>query len=430
MYKIPPVAGQQYTIVKGDTLWDISSFVYGNAWKYTVIWDANKSHMKSNDPHDIYPGEILWIPPDTDKSDFPAMQSSKKPGGKSSKGGKDGETDKYSFELVISGKTVPNISGSVTTTFDTPSDGFACKVRYLDKGVYELLKPYSYAPCKVLIGGVSMGSMILYNTAVAWDSGSGIATVEAFSPTVDIIDSVAEPPFEARGMTLRAWIKKLVEPFGVSIKWMPSEDKPMKRVKIGKTERIFDHINRLVRERGLVISCDQKGGLLIHEAPLMGDVVANLTEGGGTILANGGISFDGRGRFRNTIGYSSKPRRNISRTVVTGSINRNRTQAIIVEGTDEADIDTAIFKAERESVEKSLSISIPNRDWYNDRGELYAPGQFITVQSKKLYLDKPTQLMVKSVQFISESSSKSCILTVVPSSVYNRKEVENPWSTV
>ena len=49
-----------YTVKSGDTLGKIAKEQYGNASKYTVIFEANKPMLK--DPDHIYPGQTLRIP--------------------------------------------------------------------------------------------------------------------------------------------------------------------------------------------------------------------------------------------------------------------------------------------------------------------------------------------------------------------------------
>jgi hypothetical protein len=49
--------GRIHTVVKGDTLWDITETYLGTAWVWPSIW-------KENDilnPHRIHPGEMIWI---------------------------------------------------------------------------------------------------------------------------------------------------------------------------------------------------------------------------------------------------------------------------------------------------------------------------------------------------------------------------------
>jgi nucleoid-associated protein YgaU len=50
-----------YTVEKGDTLWGISDKNYGNGSKYNIIFEANQPMIKDAD--EIYPGQVLRIPP-------------------------------------------------------------------------------------------------------------------------------------------------------------------------------------------------------------------------------------------------------------------------------------------------------------------------------------------------------------------------------
>lgn len=54
-------ASRFYTVKSGDTLSKISKEMYGDANKYTAIFEANKPMLK--DPDRIYPGQSLRIPP-------------------------------------------------------------------------------------------------------------------------------------------------------------------------------------------------------------------------------------------------------------------------------------------------------------------------------------------------------------------------------
>ncbi len=50
-----------HEVKSGDTLSKIARDVYGDAMKYPAIFEANKPMLK--DPNEIYPGQILRIPP-------------------------------------------------------------------------------------------------------------------------------------------------------------------------------------------------------------------------------------------------------------------------------------------------------------------------------------------------------------------------------
>ena len=53
-------SGQNYTVKRGDCLWNIAKKYYGNGSKYTTIYNANRDKIKN--PNLIYPGQKLTIP--------------------------------------------------------------------------------------------------------------------------------------------------------------------------------------------------------------------------------------------------------------------------------------------------------------------------------------------------------------------------------
>lgn len=56
--RIKPDHPEQYTVVRGDTLWDISARFLRDPWVWPAIWDVNP---QIENPHLIYPGDIISL---------------------------------------------------------------------------------------------------------------------------------------------------------------------------------------------------------------------------------------------------------------------------------------------------------------------------------------------------------------------------------
>ena len=57
----PEPEAKMHTVASGESLSKIAKEYYGDAMKYTAIFEANTPMLK--DPNKIYPGQVLRIPP-------------------------------------------------------------------------------------------------------------------------------------------------------------------------------------------------------------------------------------------------------------------------------------------------------------------------------------------------------------------------------
>ncbi|HEY8605730.1 MAG TPA: LysM peptidoglycan-binding domain-containing protein [Noviherbaspirillum sp.] len=52
-------APDQHTVVRGDTLWDISGKFLQHAWCWPQVWGLNREEIRN--PHLIYPGQVVYF---------------------------------------------------------------------------------------------------------------------------------------------------------------------------------------------------------------------------------------------------------------------------------------------------------------------------------------------------------------------------------
>jgi hypothetical protein len=116
MGDLAPDAPDQYTVVKGDTLWGIAGRFLKDPWKWPQIWQMNRDQIK--DPHWIYPGNVIRL----DKSgEFPRLTMGE--GGTGPSGGTEADATSNVVKLdprvrVESLETaVPSIPGSAIGPF-------------------------------------------------------------------------------------------------------------------------------------------------------------------------------------------------------------------------------------------------------------------------------------------------------------------------
>jgi prophage tail gpP-like protein len=412
------IAGASYIIVKGDTLSGIASQAYGLPAKWRVIWDANKSTLKSDDPNLIFPGEVILIP------SIPEIEPLE---------GDDilpGES-REDFAIIVDGQRLLVQSARALRTMHTAADGWNAVQLWPrdDEELQDLVRPYAYQRAQVYVGGQLVITGQLYTPTNEASTKAYTQRLMGASYTKDVVDSSVQPPYEYRNLTIDKLAKQLVEPLGIDLVIDDGIDigGPFERVTATASDKIFDFLAKLARQRSLLISSTPRGELLLTAAKVTQSVgsIGDELPPGQEITA----TFDGAKRFHAYTVLSKRRGRKTKRaTAIDDVVPRSRLTTIQADETTTGDIQKSADWERSKRLADALTIPFPVSDWYAPDNSLWRENTIVTVKSPIIYAPFGFDFMIKSVEYKYDKSGRASVLNLVPPEVYTGEPLVEPWA--
>lgn len=410
-----PTPGKQYTIQDEDSLSVVARRAYGNYIHWPRIWRANQSALRSGDPDLIYPGEVIYIPE--------LGELARTDPGLANQGADD-------LLIVIDGLEIRSTASRVMLTMDTASDGWTASLPWTPGDNPELdkrLLPYTYPRAKVYIGGVLKVSGYLYTVGSSISDRGTVANLAGFSRTADLIDSTLRPPYEENNITLKQRAEKLVQAHGIKAVFDADTGGPFDRVTASESDTIFAHLNKLAKQRGVLISSTPDGNLLFTEANVKAAPVATLEEGR-EIVINYEATFDGRKRFNTYRAVSSTPGGSGEGIEKDNRVPRSRIKTFRIQDSISGEMKAAATWERNKTLADALTIPLPVQGWINQRtGKVWEANTKVTVIAPSIHVPNGFDFLIRSVEFSETEREKNAILNVVPPQVYTKEEVTEPW---
>lgn len=420
-----PTKGYMYKIVLGDTLYDISAKAYGDPEQWRKIYNANSAQLRSGDPNLIFPGEIVFIP------GLPEIDLIKKKGNEKISG-----KAKDEMTLKIADREIITESKSFTTTIDTMSDGWTAVIAWepgFDKTLDEITKKYSYSDALIYIGNDLQASGKLYVVEQSLSPEGSTKTLEFYSHNYELVRNTAKPPYQRKKVSLLQRCQQYAEIYGLNVEIDTGLDDQFENdinsvfdvMTIAPTEKIFDHLQKYAKQKGVLLSSTIHGDVLLTRAKTTGEILDTFKEGESPFPESFSAKFDGKNRYSVTRLIGQTP----GKTQLVGiakdeAVKGNSHITIQANDTTGGDIQAAAEYAKNKSIADAYSQELPITDWYGPKGKLLQKNGLYDVVSTTIDAPSGFTFLCRRVNFSSSANGQTSVISIVPPSVYSKEVLE------
>jgi prophage tail gpP-like protein len=384
--------------------------------------------------------------------------------------------------LVIGDTEITMESAKFLRTMDTIADCLTCTIPWepgLDEKIDRLTAPYSYSEAGVYLGGKLQSEAILYNVKHKRDNSGSVKELEIYTKTADIIDSTVIPPYEASNISLTDRCKQQCGPFGINVLigdginitqrqtirsvqfggTGPGREIPagimaingildlrptvqrvrityrtvyvepkFSRVSAEQTDTIFEHLKKLARERGFLLSCTKNGDLLVTRANTQDPPVGTIEDINPVALSQE-YDFKGRDRFAmyRAIASSSRSGKPAGASVSRDPAVKAPRILTFSAGDDlPGEGGTAASWRKNKAAADAMTIPFPVTSWYAPNGKLWEPNTTVTVFSDLIGSNGFT-FLITQVEYNYGASGTPATLQLKPPTMYTTGEIVEPW---
>lgn len=331
------------------------------------------------------------------------------------------------IELYASGMKYGGwIRAEITRSIEAVAGAFKLTVSGLGQGEPAGLPIKPGDECKVTVGGETVITGHVDDVEIAYDAGRHDITVAGRDATGDLVDcSIVMEGGEWKNRVLYQIAVDICGPFGIGVVTNAPVGMPFDTLRHQKGETAFELLERAARMRGVLMTSDGLGNLVITGAGEM--KVFTVLERGVNILAAKGL-FSQRERFSGYIVIGQKAGNNLFSGTAASEIVADaddngvkRYRPLIIQTEEPGD---ARALKERAEWERNVRAGRANRitytvaGWEHDLG-LWRPNELVTVRDSWMGLDGET-LLIGTVKFIIDEKGSRTELVLAPKAAFTR----------
>jgi prophage tail gpP-like protein len=352
------------------------------------------------------------------------------------------ETTAAPVELRASGKRFTSwTTVAVSLSITNASGSFSFSVSQSNPEDVAAREIQLGAECSVAIHGEIVITGYIDRRVPSYDANSHAILVAGRDRTSDLVDcSAVHVPGEWHGAGMLRIAQALAAPFDVGVRSEVSLGEPFTRWRVQESETAFASIERMARHRGVLVTTDGLGMLILTEAGAGSRVAAPLVLGS-NVLA-GSVEYSTRDRFSvytvkgqragSDFDFAEPVTSPFARATDPG-VGRYRPRTIIAEA--QADPSTLGIRARLEANRRSANgrtATITVRDWRDDEGALWRPNTFVHVRDEFLEIDR--RLLIAGVTYLKDSGGTRAELDLAPREAFGVQAIpesgsDSLWTT-
>ena len=245
-------------------------------------------------------------------------------------------------------------------------------------------------------------------------------------------------PLQSDGKTIAEIASRLVGPFGITLLSNASEaNQVIETSTASASDSIAGYLNTICAQKNLILTHDAQGRLIITKY-VATKPIAFLKSGsfkeGISLKCNGQamhseITVFKQASLDDTNAGQSEIRNPFITAFTTQVSTRNpfvpNYRPLVKEQTSNDEDDTTsatktILSNELKNIQFSLSLP----SWYINK-RIIQPSQIVTVQSEALFITRPVNLFIESVEFTGTPESQTATLSLVLPEVYSGGTPQN-----
>lgn len=237
------------------------------------------------------------------------------------------------------------------------------------------------------------------------------------SKTGDLVDCSAVAPYEFTGLTIEGIAKKLCAPFGINVLMQGPAGGAISRFNIRVGETVFEVLDRLAREKTLLMYPSYEGNLIFAQK---GSVRASseIRQGANLLSADGQLDNTNRFASYKVVGQATGKKGTAKDAIgAVGTASDSgitRYRPLIVNSENPIDTATAIARAKYEAAiraAKASTISVSVWGWFQEDGKLWDINQVVAVDIP--YLGVRDDFLIEEVTYSKSDQGTTAQLKLI-----------------